>query len=119
MKLDPDCVRAILYYVEDNTGYGIFADVKKMIETLEYDADTIMYHAMQCESSGFFTEAHWYLGGYDGAIVDLTPKAHEFIANIRNDKNWYKIKEKAKVIGSFSLSALSQIAISYVSSLIG
>ncbi len=119
MKLNPDCVRDILFYVEDNTGYHKFVEINKIVEALEpkYDSDTIRYHVKQCELNFFFTTITYYLGG-NGSIQDLSPKAHEFIANIRNDNNWHKIKEKAKSVGSFSLNALSQIAIAYVSSLI-
>ena len=51
-------------------------------------------------------------------IKDLSPAGHEFIANIRSDSNWKKVKDISKNIGSSSLNALTQIAVSVVSSLI-
>lgn len=52
------------------------------------------------------------------SVVDLTPKAHEFINNIRKDTNWNKTKEVAGKVGSFSLNVLSQIATNVITSLI-
>nr|WP_242851552.1 DUF2513 domain-containing protein [Clostridium sp. DMHC 10] len=63
------------------------------------------------------TEVSWFLGG-NCLIHDLSPYGHEFLANIRSDTNWSKTKEIASKVGSFSLDALSKIAVSVVTSLI-
>lgn len=116
MKLNPDCIRYILFCVEENSGYGKTVDFSTILNTDEYQRDEIMYHINQCDLSDMFTKVDYWLGAYSGSIRDLTPKAHEFIANIRNDNNWNSIKSKAKEVGSFSLDILCKIAISYISS---
>lgn len=41
---------------------------------------------------------------------DLTPDGHEFLANIREDNNWNKIKTISSSIGFASLKVISSIA---------
>lgn len=121
MKLNPDCIRHILLTVEENT--GINSLMRYPLDEGEYELLTpysyeeVYYHIKQCELSGFLTEVNWFLGG-ECLISDLTPHGHEFIANIRSDNNWSKTKETAKKVGSFSLDALTKIAVSVVTAAI-
>jgi hypothetical protein len=40
----------------------------------------------------------------------LTPSGHQFLADIREDTNWNKVKSVLKKVGSFSISAITQAA---------
>lgn len=51
-------------------------------------------------------------------VADLTPKAHEFLADIRADTVWNDVKAVAAKVGSKSLSALSQIVAAVISEII-
>ena len=51
-------------------------------------------------------------------VIDLTPLAHQFLSDIREDTNWNKTKEIAKSVGSTSMDAIRQIAAGVISSLI-
>lgn len=120
MKLNPDCIRDILLYVEENT------DLKRMVslsplnlpeELSQYNADEIMYHIKQAELSGLLIAPSWYLDG--GCMIKyLLPSGHQFLADIREDSNWNKTKEIAQKAGSNSLDALKQIATGVVSAII-
>lgn len=57
-----------------------------------------------------------YNDGY--LIMDLSPEGHEFLADIRSNSIWNKVKKKSEQIGVKSLGALSQIAISVTTALI-
>lgn len=121
MKLNPDCIRDILLDVESKSSFGNYVDYlgPEDIQPLsKYSYDEIMYHIRQCAASGLFLgEVQYYMdGGF--SIIDLSPSAHEFLANIRQDNNWSKTKEIAKGIGSFSLGLLRDIAVQVVSSAI-
>ena len=114
MKLNPDCVRDVLLAVEENTGVHAVMEIDEDDYTQyqqlkKYKYEEVAYHIVQCKLNGYFTD---FAERIDNSymIVDLSPKAHEFIANIRSDTNWKKIKEKALTIGSFSLSVLADIA---------
>ena len=100
---------------------------RKMIEILETDANVllgkegggiekqesvqeVLYHIQQCEYNNFFTKTNHFAQSLNGRIYDLTPKAHEFLANIRSDNLWRKTKSAASKIGSVALPVLQQIA---------
>lgn len=109
MKLDPDCIREILFAVESQTGYQEYTSAYTVVESVkDFPKDVVMYHINQCELYGFFTEVRHYTNGDDDStIIDLSPKGHEFIRNIRSDTVWKKLKKKA---GNFSISVLFDVA---------
>ena len=51
-------------------------------------------------------------------IFDLTYTGHQFLADIRSESTWNKTKSIAKNVGSESLHALKDIAVSVVTSAI-
>lgn len=120
MKLDPDCIRDILLFVEENT------DLKRHLnfswKTVpqcfpQYTPNKVLYHVKQCELSGFFQECtHGY--GSDFHISYLSPEGHQFVNNIRSDNMWSHIKEVGKKVGTSSVSVLSQISVSVVTAII-
>ncbi len=120
MKLNPDCIRDILFTVESQTGFMKPTSALEIIEVLKYDKDEVLYHINQCELYGFFTNVRHYINGDedDTLIMDLTPKAHEFIQNIRSDNVWNKTKKVAGTVGSFSIGVLGQIASDVLTKLI-
>lgn len=122
MKLNPDCIRDLLLYYESITNGQRFVrfdtDVLLKDKNLsKYTADELYYHFRQCEYSGMFINVNHYMSG-NATLLDISPQAHEFINNIRTDGVWEKVKEKATKIGSFSIDALSKIAVSVISALI-
>lgn len=98
MKLNPDCIRDILIAVESaTTTRNIFSLYRDNCNEIfpQYDFDTIMYHMRQCDLYGYFYKASFSLTD-SCHVIDLTPLAHEFLANIREDTNWNKTKNIAK-----------------------
>ena len=112
MRLNPDCIRQILFEVEANTGYKepmLFCP--EIMEKMNFPEDVILYHVKQCELYGFFTHVTHYTNGDDDVLIDdLTPKGHEFIQKIREDNVWNKTKSIAGSVGSFAISVISNIA---------
>ena len=53
MRLNPDCIRDILFYIEANTNFEIDSiDVNDIIEDLSnYDSKTLYYHIQMIEES--------------------------------------------------------------------
>ncbi|MDD7333864.1 MAG: DUF2513 domain-containing protein [Lachnospiraceae bacterium] len=121
MKLNPNCVRDILIAVETNTGYNTYFDYPSEIEKApslsNYSDDEIRYHILQCEKAYLIEIRSTDLCG-NYAISDLTPKGHEFLANIRSETVWNNVKNVSSKIGANSLTALSQIASGIVTALI-
>lgn len=120
MKLNPDCIRDILLAIEKTSDFdNVFYLDDENYDSLVpgYDFNTVMYHLRQCDLYGYLYNSSISCTG-SCSVVDLTPKAHEFINNIRKDTNWNKTKEVAGKVGSFSLNVLSQIATNVITSLI-
>lgn len=76
-----------------------------------------MYHILQCEKSNLIEAKQIDLAG-NILIKDLTPCGHKFISNIRENKNWNKVKKVANEVGTTSLEAVMQIAINIISGIV-
>lgn len=111
MKIDNECVRDILFTIEEETNFdkgclmiGAANKYKKLEKYKEQGR--VLYHVRHLAMKGMI-----YLP--DKSIpntYDLTPEGHEFLANIREDNNWKKIKNVSSNIGFASLKAVSAIA---------
>lgn len=121
MQLNPDCLRDILISVEENTSYKVkvyYPSDKMDSLKSKYSDMQIRYHILQASKANLIepiTEDENLLRIY---IDDLTPKGHEFLANIRSDNVWNKTKSVLAEIGTTSATAISQIAQQIVIALI-
>lgn len=116
MRLNPDCIKDILLYLENNEQLIISPnDIIKRVEhnvpeLQQYSFDEPIYHSKQCDLSNFITNFKTYIhGGIN--ISCLTPKAHEFLKYIRTDTTWNKIKDRLKKLAVPTMTALIEIAI--------
>lgn len=122
MKLDPDCVRAVLMAVE-SLDYGEHTNPDKLHDLLpEYSVEQLEYTCLMLGDGGYLELITvdlpmQYTPGVK-AVTSLTYVGHEFIANIRKDTVWNGVKNIAIKIGTTSLSGLSQIAANVVTELI-
>lgn len=114
MKFNPDCVRDLLFTIEENTGYNKemrYASPDQFTTLSKYGYDEIMYHLLQCKNSSLINGKENILGEF--IIGDLTNSGHSLIAKIRDDKVWKKILKSA----ISSIPALITIAAEIYSSL--
>lgn len=121
MKLNPDCIRDVLMDIEENTTINTswkYDSLNSPKRLLDYDRFEIAYHARYCYEANLIKG--FSIGGNSETIyaVDLTPKGHEFLSNIRENKIWNGVKVIAGKIGSSSLDALIQISSNVVTELI-
>lgn len=122
MRLNPDCIRDILFYVEENAGYSEMIPFYTNLERFniklknDYPADVILYHLELCEEYGYLTIYSHTMGAIN--VKRLSVSGHEFLENIRQDTNWNKTKEVAKSAGSTSIEILSNIASNLITALI-
>lgn len=120
MKLQPDCLRDVLIFIEAQTSLFSFiyisqSDIPDNLS--DYSYDEIAYHIKQAELSNLIAVNSWYLDG-GCTIKYLLPAGHKFLEDIREDTNWAKTKEISKKIGSFSIETLQQIASNVIASLV-
>lgn len=117
MKLNPDCIRDILLDIEEtatiNTSWK-YDSRNPSIRLSSYDQFEIAYQARYCSESGMISG--FSVGGNSESVFasDLTPTGHEFLANIRNDNFFNKIKNIANDLCIESLTGLHQIAMDAV-----
>lgn len=134
MELNPDLIRDILLKAElgsfkilknDDDDVNFFKLLKdkntlkqfeeekekyqKPEEFLSYSNREIEYHTL------FLKEAELIVIKKNSITVtleisDLTVAGHNFVSNIRNDKNWNKIKEISNNVGSTSINTLIEIS---------
>ena len=115
MRMNPDLIREILLLTENNTSLYDHYEIERdsIPEGFEkYNFSEIEYHIELCYKFSFIDRECYF---HTIELIDLTPEGHLFLANIRESRNWIKIKEIATKSGSFSLSALKEIAVQVVS----
>lgn len=121
MKLNPDCIRDILLVVEEipDINHRWRFDEETIPELFpNYSFDEVMYHIRQCQLNNFFFQATINITGTSCVVSDLSPEGHEFLANIRNDSFYNKVKSIGAELGVQSLNDLTQIALSAASLII-
>lgn len=121
MKLNPDCIRDILLKVEeiqDVHHHWDFTAENIPILFPKYTFEEVIYHLRQCDKNGLLMETSCPQNYSYYIVGDLSPKGHEFLANVRENKIWEGVKSVAGKVGSTSLNALVQIATGVVTELI-
>lgn len=127
MKLNPDCIRDVLLYLEDNLSYvedetsliehnTITATtiVNDLREKYDYEADDIKYSIEKLLEIRYIV-SHNIVTGDNRSIIscpisDITYDGHQFLNTIRPDTIWQATKKGASKIGLMSMHTLSTIA---------
>lgn len=122
MRLNPDCIRDLLFSIEEeSTSCSIISskNLSNSEKLKKYSEEEILYHLQQLNWSGYIIAPN-KCRCIDGTFLlqDLSPAGHEFISNIRKDTNWNKVKKISKDIGSETLSSLKTIAENVISTAI-
>lgn len=112
MKLNPDCLRDILLYIEDVTdldNHPVIEPTDLPAPLNSYESSEVMYHIKQAELSNLILDCKWYMDG-SCSIKYLTPDGHQFVGNIQSPKLWSKVKSITQDAGVNTLRALIEIA---------
>jgi hypothetical protein len=114
MRRDDDLIRKLMLDLEVAN-----SRVFHTHEVPSYTQDQVAYHLALILKGGLAegSEPRYPSDGSDPTIPvavfvsRLTPDGHDFIAEVRDDTVWAKVKERiAKVGGSVSLEMLKQVA---------
>ena len=134
MKLNPDCIRDVLLYLEENLGYTdnqvsmehkeitihkiktdvcekyshTNVDVQYSIEKL-YEIQYITMRNIQYDSRKYIVS---------GNINDITWNGHNFLNNVRPKSVWDATKAGASKLGLMSIHALSNISMKIVEKIV-
>ena len=127
MKLDPDCIRDVLLYLEENLSYNHDSNgsiehnsitMHKISEDLHnekgYEIDDVNYSIEKLLEIRYIIPAT-ELRGHNNSILycpiyDISYIGHIFLGTIRPKSIWEATKTKAKQIGGISIHGLSLIS---------
>lgn len=120
MKLNIDCLRDIMLYIE-NRPVNTSTTLGALVDALpKYSEDDVYYCCIKLNEAGFLDvkTAPLMLSHGPGikSIHEITFYGHEFLENIRTDDNWSKIKNVAGKLGTYSLQMISSIATEIITS---
>lgn len=125
MKLDHDCVRDVLIYIEDKHKMGSFLHLDDFLDAKElhkYDPDEIKYVLLKLLEAKYIEASPPAYS--NGILVEfscggLSWDGHQFLENIKDPKIWKKTKKAASKVASASLTILSSLAASILSKYLG
>jgi len=122
MKLNPNCIRDILLYLEEHL------DISPKLEYQEVDAYQLTEHLEYSIQEIINTllvlhDANFIILSIDGSLsnVDvyrITYSGYQFIESIRPKSVWEKTLSVGRHIGSFSLDLITQVAHETLSAMI-
>lgn len=110
MRLNNDCIRDVLLYIEDNTDYKKrFINIDKLLTDLDYDENTLFYHISMISQANLVDKVV-YADNKPISTSSLSWNGHQYLDNIRDDKVWSMVKDKTKNLASVSLNVLIPLA---------
>lgn len=123
MTRDDDLIRKLMLILEQANSY-----VNDNLVVEGYTRDQIAYHLGLIVRAGYAEgpQPRYSSSGSDPTIPlavvvnRLSPAGHDFIAALRDDTVWAKVKERlAKVGGSASLEVIAQVGASVTKQMLG
>lgn len=117
MKLNPDCMRDVLFAVEA-APLGAHITERELSAWLpQWSKDDIIYSCIQLGKAQYLeVEEKHYIRSCGVEVHDLTPQGHLALSNIRTDTVWNKAKTIALKAGKAGIVALVDIAKDIVAS---
>lgn len=121
MKLNHECVRDLMLFIEDNVKYGTYADAEQLV-LKDYSKAIIVYTADKLLEAGYIKGSRHEYSGHDNlpsiGILSITWEGHKFLDSIRDDKVWKNTKNILSNFSSVSLGIVSSVASQVISNLI-
>lgn len=118
MKLDHDCVRDLLLYLEENLTYNKNISINNL--TLKnYSQEELIYCAEKLIEADYLTCTK--ASGYQPPLIvanSITYNGHQFLDNIRDDGVWKETKNIASTVSSTSLKVIENIASNVITNII-
>lgn len=122
MKLDHDCIRAVLLYLERELRCCADTDGSIRFDSLslsqisdavsKFSREDVFYSLFNLDQSGYISASFLWLGNGIGecSVSYLTFAGHQYLEQIRDDRRWAFIKKGLAAVGNCSLSVIGTIA---------
>lgn len=110
MKLNPDCIKDILLFVEENTdSINCFVNTCDIVDALsKYDENTICYHINKMDEANLFEHVSRADGGIILSVDSLSLSGHNFLKAIQNETIWNKFKNSLSNLPYVSFQLIAQ-----------
>lgn len=123
MKLNQDCIRDVMLYIESNAEFGTFIYLKSFLDASElskYDNDTIKYTLGKLDETGYLKSSCQWIDNnvYSFSTGMITWEGHKFLDTIRDTKIWSKTKQITSKFSSVSVSMVENIASQVISTIV-
>ena len=122
MKLNPECVRDTLIYLEDNLvmceyfsikGISFKTIINELSQDNKYSEEDVAYTLTQLMSAGYITgykNYNWKDRKLSGHVDDISWSGHNFINTVRPETIWNATKKSAKKMGVASIHGIMSLA---------
>lgn len=119
MKLNNECIRELLLYVEENVYISDDLDIAD-IDRLNYTKDELLYTAIKLKEAGYLNATiELDVENYTEVIIhSLTWLGHKFLDNIRDDGVWKKTMGIISKFSSVSIGIIENVAAQVITNLI-
>ena len=121
MKLNYDCVRDVLLYLENNLSLNnsitFPSDIKESL-LLKYSKDDVLYTVKILLNKKLILGADNF-NHATANIESLSFDGHSFLDNIRDNQVWSKSKKILSAFKSVSIEIISQVATNVINKKLG
>lgn len=127
MKLNPECLRATLIFLEKNLkmtaelkfeNMGINEIAVQINNSEEYSKEDVAYSIYMLADADLISILPGTSFVHEIRVESLTYKGHEFLAQIANETVWKKTMERIKPLGTFAIKIVSDVAASVIKDLV-
>lgn len=125
MKLNPDCIRDIMFYLEEHLSISSELEIEEVsVYTLEkalsYPIQELANTLFVLDDAGFIVSNYDFGSDHIDAfdIFRITYDGYQFIESVRPEPVWNKVKSVGRHVGSFSMSTITQIATSVLTAMV-
>ena len=114
MRLNPDCIRAVLLRLEELPYHAEISipDLSNQIE--EFSKEEVEYTCLKLYEAGFILATPLPRPSIKHrevfSILDISYAGHQFIETVRDPKAWRSIKKGCASVGNFALKTISAVA---------
>ncbi len=121
MKLNKDCIRDTLLFLEDKIGLrNVIYPWQIQEELNQYTLEEVKYTLKKLSEANIITSErisdHF---GYNCMVYDITYNGHEFLETIRDNAIWEQAKLEASAFTSISIGILINLASGILSNKLG
>lgn len=125
MRLNPDCVRDVLLFLEENLQLSpeleyIPVSMRTIADAVHYPLPEVVNTLVLLEEADFLNAMTDYSNGkiliYD--VWRLTYDGHQFLDTIRPKTVWEKVSGACSSAGLYSLDFIKQVAVQVIATII-